>query len=44
MVKKNYQLANQSKFVINKAQTFKDRNNFHSNIWYININFKVRFL
>jgi hypothetical protein len=42
MVKKNYQLANESKFLINKAQTFIDRNNFYSTIWYIN--FKIRFL
>jgi hypothetical protein len=41
MVKKNYQLASESKFLINKAQTFKD---FYSTIWYININFKIRFL
>jgi len=44
MVKKNYQLANESKFLINKAKTFKERNNFYSTIWYININFKIRFL
>jgi len=43
-LKKNYQLVNQSKFLINKAQTFKDRNNFYSTIWYININFKIKFL
>jgi hypothetical protein len=44
ILKKNYQLANQSKFFINKAQTFKDRNNFYSTILYININIKIRFL
>ena len=44
ILKKKYLLANRSKFLVNKTQIFKDRNNLYSTIWYIKINFKIRFL